>query len=280
MNDSLKLHVRKITKLPTLPVIAQEILAVIDDDLTPVNKLEKIIENDPAISAKILSVANSAFFGFRMPAKTLNNAIIRIGFNNVKNIAIGISLITVLEDGKRVGELDYRRVFNHSVSVGFIASLLSEYLKLAIQEGILINGMLHDIGFLVLSRYFSDTYLDVLRVYDKGKTLIEAEKEVLGFTHADIGAWLAEQWKLPETVLNTICYHHTPSLAKDDLQYLAVVHIADHITTRSILSVTEKDPGYPFDSSCLDILGMSDDDFADIETQVKNGSFLSGLFKF
>ncbi|GBD97368.1 phosphodiesterase [bacterium BMS3Abin06] len=279
MNDSLKLHVRKITKLPTLPVIAREILAIIDDDLTPVNKLEKIIENDPPISAKILSVANSAFFGFRMPAKTLNNAIIRIGFNNVKNIAIGISLITVLEEGKRGGALDYQRVFNHSVSVGFIASLLSEHLKLAIPEGILINGMLHDIGFLVLSRYFSETYLNVLNEFDKGKPLIEAEKEVLDFTHADIGTWLAEQWKLPETVLNTTLYHHTPSLAKDDLQHLAVVHIADYISTRSILSVTGKNPGYPFDSSCLEILGMSDSDFADIETQVKNGSFLSGIFK-
>ncbi|HDH06115.1 MAG TPA: HDOD domain-containing protein [Nitrospirae bacterium] len=279
VNDSLKFYVRKITKLPTLPVIAQEILAIIDDDLIPVNKLEKIIENDPAISAKIVSVANSAFFGFRTPAGTLNNAIMRIGFKNVKNIALAISLMTVLENGKYKSALDYRRVFNHSVSVGFIAKLISAELIPAISEELLINGMLHDIGFLALSRFFPDAYLNVLNEFDKDGTLLEAEKKILSFTHADIGNWLAEKWNLPETVLNTTLHHHTPSLAKNNLQHLAIVHIADYITTRSILSATGKDPYYPFDSSCLDMLGMSDNDFADIEARVKDGSLLSGLFK-
>ncbi len=280
MNDSLKLYVKKITKLPTLPVIAQEILATVGDDLLSVSKLEKIIENDPAISAKILSVANSAFFGFKTPAETLNNAMVRIGFNNIRNIALGISLITVLENGNREGAFDYQRIFNHSITVGFIARLLSKHLKLAITEEVLICGMLHDIGFLVLSRYFCNTYKDVLSGLDKGKTLIESEKEVLDFTHADIGKWLAEQWSLPRTVLNSTLYHHSLSLAKENLQHVAVIHIADYLTTRNILSATEKDPGYPFDSICLEILGISENDFSAIETQVKSGELLSGLFKF
>ena len=92
MNDSLKLQVEKITRLPTIPVIAQEIMALINDDLLSVNRLVKLIENDPAISSKILNVANSAFSGLAMPAKTLDNAIMRIGFDSIRNIALGISL--------------------------------------------------------------------------------------------------------------------------------------------------------------------------------------------
>jgi len=94
MNNSLKLHVEKITKIPTLPAIAQEILAIIDDNLVSVNKLIKIIENDPAISSRVLSAANSVYFGLGAPAKTLNDAIFRTGFDMVRNIAFGISIMT------------------------------------------------------------------------------------------------------------------------------------------------------------------------------------------
>jgi putative nucleotidyltransferase with HDIG domain len=274
MNDSLKSYVKKIKKLPTLPVIAQEILNIVGDDLISVGKLEKVIENDPAISAKILSVANSVLFGVKTRTKTLNNAIMRIGFSNVKNIALGISLMTVLEDKKRIKAFDYSRIYNHSVTVGFIAGLLSRELKLDITEEILINGMLHDLGYLIMNRYFTDVYQGVLSSFEEKRSLLEAEKEVLDFTHADIGTWLAKQWNLPGTVLDTTLYHHTPSLAKKNLKRVAITHIADYITTRSILSPIEIDPHYPFDHASLDMLGISESDLEDIEAKI-SGETLS-----
>src|SRR5512139_3028347 len=98
MSDSLKQHVQQITQLPTIPVVAQEILKLVHDELTSVDKLDNIIENDPPITAKILSVANSAFFGYKTPTKNIHNAILRIGFNNVRDIALGVSLMTVFEE--------------------------------------------------------------------------------------------------------------------------------------------------------------------------------------
>jgi putative nucleotidyltransferase with HDIG domain len=279
MNDSLKKHVQKITDLPTLPATAQRILAVVDDNLSSVRKLESVIENDPPIAAKILSVANSAFWGFNTPAKNLSTAIIRIGFNNVKNIAVGISLMTVLNGGRHRGSLGYERIFNHSVAVGFIASLISEKLKMGSAEEALISGMLHDIGFLVLSRYFPDSYEEVLQALKEDKGLIDAEIEVLNFTHADIGRWLAEKWNLPDAISDTISFHHMPSLAQVDAKQVAVVHLADYITTQHVLGVTRKDPRYVFDASCLDVLGMTETECNEIETQLRNGSLLSGLFK-
>ena len=83
MNDSLRLHVQQITKLPTIPVIAQEILSLVGDYKTSVAELERIVQKDPSISAKLLSVANTVFFGFKIPTTTISNAIVRIGFNNV-----------------------------------------------------------------------------------------------------------------------------------------------------------------------------------------------------
>ena len=268
MNDSLKLYVQKIKNLPTLPVIAEEILSLVGDDLISVNKLENVVKNDPVISAKILSVANSVFFGLKVRSKTLDGAIMRIGFNNVKNIALGISLMTVLEDGKGARTFDYKRIYNHSVSVGFSAGLLCRDLKLDFSEEILINGMVHDLGYLILNKYFPEIYQKLLNSFEKEKSLLETEKTVLDFTHADIGTWLAEKWNLPNTILDTTLYHHTPSLAKRNLKRIAVIHIADYITTRDIMGPTERAPGYPFDHASLEILGISGEDLNDIEAKI------------
>ena len=278
MNDALKKYVQKIRNLPTLPVIAEEILSLVGDELISVDKLEKVVENDPAISAKILSVANSVFFGLKTPPKTLENAIMRIGFSNVKNIALAISLLTVLENGKGGRADDYKMIYNHSVTVGFVAGALSKDLKLGFSEEILMNGMLHDLGYLILNKYFYEIYQEVLRSCGEEETLIEAEKRVLDFTHADIGLWLAEQWNLPDTILDTTLYHHAPSHAKNNLKHVAVIHIADFITAKNIISPTKMGPNYLFDQHSLEILGITGNDLNDLEAKISGDSFSKEIF--
>ncbi len=273
MNDSLKEHVQQITELPTIPIIAQEVLALVNNSSISVEKLETIIQNDPAISAKILSVANSAFFRVKESTRTLSSAISRVGFDNVKNVAIGVSLMSVFYEKKHGKAIDYQRIFNHSVSVGFISKLLSDNLKLSISDEVVINGMLHDLGYMVLNRFFSDKYEDVLKRMEKEESLLEAEKAVLDFSHADIGAWLADKWNLPASVSDAIRHHHTPSLAKKNSKSAAVIHIADYLTTRDIQGPIDKDPNYPFDPSSLDSLGISEKDLEDIESKIKENSF-------
>jgi len=275
-NESLKVFVQKIPSLPTLPVIAQEILMLLDDDLVSVGKLEGIIENDPAISVRVLSLANSAFWGFNA-VKTLRDAIFRIGFNSVKYLAAGVSLMTLFDSGKH-GKKDYQKVFNHSVGTGFIAKLLSRELHTAVPEEILINGMLHDIGILVLNRYFQSSYAKVTDLVTGGEPLIEAERTVLDFTHAEIGSWLVEEWNLPGDIVATTLYHHEPGRSKKYKKQVAIVHLADFLTTRLVLGPMERDPRYPFDPDCLDTLGLSADDMGSLETLIKNGELFSGLF--
>jgi len=280
MNDSLRLYVQKISKLPTIPFIAQEILNMVDDDLTSINKLENIIEKDPAISAKILSVANSAFFGYQTPSGTIANAIMRIGVSNVKNIAIGISLMTVFTDEKPVRTVDaqYQRIFKHSLAVGMVARQLSRELKLHISNEIFMNGILHDLGFMVLNNYFPEKFSKVFSEFGKLKYFLEAEKTILGFTHADIGTWLADKWNLPEDIIDTTLYHHSPLLAKSNRELVALTHIADYITTKNVFSITEADPNYPLDISTFDILGISENDFNEIETTINKEMLSDEIF--
>ncbi|MBI5055899.1 MAG: HDOD domain-containing protein [Nitrospirae bacterium] len=274
MNESLRLHVQKITKLPTIPVIAQAILKIVSNDLASADELEEIIRKDPPISAKVLSVANSAFFGTGTPTTDIKNAVVRIGFDNVKNIALGISLMTVLDDGKRNGIFDYMRIFEHSTVVGAAAKALARKLDSDIPEDVFINGMLHDIGFLIMNKYFPESYGRVLDMFKEKKSLLEAEEAVFGFTHADMGTWLVDKWNLPDIILDTTQYHHAPSKAKRNLNLAALAHVADFIATRSIFSATKEDPNYPFDKASLDILGISENGLKDLEAEIKSEIFI------
>ena len=270
MNYSLQLYVQKIKKLPTLPVIAQEILRLVNDEMTTVDALEEIVDQDPPIAAKILSVANSAFFGFKHPAVSVNDAIVRIGFNNLRNIALGISLMSVLDHEQNEHVLDYEKIYRHSVLVGSTATELSKQLGLDIASEVFVNGMLHDIGYLILNRFFPDSFASVLNEFERGTPLLEAEKVVLNFTHNDVGTWLAEKWKLPETLVDTICYHHAPSQAKTDTKHTAVTHIADYLTTKNIFKITVTDPHYPLDNYALEMLNISANDLSDLQQNISD----------
>ena len=278
MNKTLISYVQNITDLPTIPVVAQEILSIVHDDLVSLDKLNRIIEKDPAISAKVLSVANSALFGCNEPASTTGNALLRIGFDNIKNIALGISLMTVFDTKEPAKSVDYNRVFNHSVSVGLIARLLANKLRLDIADEVSLGGMLHDLGILVLNRYFDDSYSDVVNVLTADKKLLETEKEILEFTHAEIGCWLAGKWHFHESVSEMISLHHTPALAEKYPKHAAIIHIADYICTMHVIRAIEKEYIIPFDPASYEILGITDDDVKDIVSEIKSGSFFTGLF--
>jgi putative nucleotidyltransferase with HDIG domain len=268
MADILKTYVQKIKELPTLPAIAHEILSLTNDPLLSIDDLMNIVELDPAISAKILKVSNSAFFGYPVRTTKLNDAIMRIGVNNVKSIAVGIAVLSFLDDGKKT--TGYMRLYNHSVSVGLTAQFIASNIKSGISGDILIDGLLHDLGYLVLHRYFPDIYREILKYFENAESLLDAEKDILGYTHADIGFWLADQWNLPDTVSDTILYHHYPSLARNNAKRLAIIHIADYIATKNIYSPIKDDPNYSLDHYAFDLLSLSDNDLKDMEESIAN----------
>lgn len=267
MGNTFKSNLQKIEKLPTLPETAHHIMNLTNDPLLSIDELKNIVERDPAISARIISVANSAFFGASVRTNMLDDAIVRIGINNVKSIAIGISVLTLFGESKVTS--DYKRLFNHSVIVGLTARSLAKKFRTIIGENILLDGLLHDLGYLVLNSYFPEVYQNMLDSFQCSRSLLDAEKNILGYSHAEIGFWLAGQWSLPYTVLDTILYHHTPSLSKNNAKRVAIIHIADYIVSKDILSPFEKDPNYSLDQDSCAILGISDNDFKDMEGTVK-----------
>ncbi|UCD36022.1 MAG: HDOD domain-containing protein [Nitrospiraceae bacterium] len=276
MADILKSYIRKIKEIPTLPTVAREVLKMTNDPYLSIDDLIDVLGTDPAISSKILSVSNSAFFGYPVRTTKLNDAIMRVGFNNVKSIAVGISVLSFLGPGKKT--IEYNRLYNHSVFVGLTSRYMAETLGLDIAEDILVDGLLHDLGQLALLRYFPDLYREIMAAFNKTKSILMAEKQALSYTHADIGFWLADQWGLPETILDTTLYHHTPSLAKRNAKYSAIVHVADFIAVKNNFSPVQEDPSYPLDLGAFDILSITDNDLREMEESIARVPFSDEIF--
>ncbi|MBF0319351.1 MAG: HDOD domain-containing protein [Nitrospirae bacterium] len=266
--EALRIAVQKISNLPTIPVLAQEIIDTINNENADVRKLEDIVSRDPIISAKILSHANSALFGVSHATTTVAGAIARIGLNNVKNIALGVSMMTIFDSPRGAKVLDYERIFNHSLAVGATAEFIMRSLYPNSTEALFFDGILHDMGLLVLNRYFPELYSNVIIKNKTGIPLVDAEMQAMGFTHAQIGMWLAENWKLPDGIASTILNHHTPAMAAIGREKVAVIHLADFIISGNFFAVTRKSPNYMLDLAVSDILGLPDNKIEELTAKV------------
>lgn len=279
MNDSLRLFVQKVNKLPTIPVVARELLSAMSDDLVSLHILEKIVSRDPAIAAKIVGLSNAAFFGYKMTEPTIVGAIQKIGFTNVKNISLGIALMTIFDDKHHKLSYDYGRIYKHSIATGFVALRLAGNLNIKSNDSLFLCGMLHDIGLLLLNSYFPDLYSKVAETARDHKNLLEAETLVLGFTHSDIGAWIADTWNLQDRLIEVILHHHSPSDAGKYKQNVALIHLADYITCNRFFCMAEHTPNCPVDPLALFMLDAPEKNFDDILSGIPDNMFADGILE-
>src|SRR5208337_1255018 len=135
-----------------------------------------------------------------------------------------ISLMTIFDDKHGGYDYSYGRIYRHSIATASVATFIAENLKIRTEDDLFLCGMLHDFGLLLLTRFFPELCQSVSEAARERKNLLEAETLVLGFTHADIGAWLADTWNLSDTLHEVILYHHSPSLAGKYKQHVAIIH--------------------------------------------------------
>lgn len=221
-----------IKDLPTLPTIFYAISEAMANPRSTTDDIAKIVATDQASAFKVLKVANSPFFGFRGRIETIPQAILHLGFSELKNIILALSVIKFFSNGKYSDYLKPKDFWAHSIGVGICSRLLGTVIKAKELEHFFLAGILHDIGKLLLINLVNEQYEKVFAVIEERDCLIkEAEKAVLGIDHAEAGRLLAERWKLPASIKNSIYFHHTGlnEGTRDDLT--GCVHIAD-ITAR------------------------------------------------
>lgn len=218
----------KLKDLPSLPQIITKIIEMTDDPNVTATELNKVISMDQALSSKILKLVNSAFYGFPKKIENLNQAVVILGFKTIRSLALGISIIDMFSSKKAKEELDYPALWKHSIAVATLSKFFAQKYFPQIAEESFTAGLLHDIGILILDQYFKDNFSKVYSSMLENKIpLYEAEKNLLGYSHADVGKLVAEKWNFPNTLIKAIAFHHGPIKEDEHFNIIATVHASD-----------------------------------------------------
>lgn len=231
--ERLKKITQTIINLPTLPTVVAKMIELIDDPKSSARSLSRLIKTDQVLTARILKLANSAYYGFPNPICSVNLAIVVLGFETIKNLGLSVAVISRFARAHKGEELlDYSRFWEHSVGVAVASRMLARIHGFrAIESEAFVAGLIHDIGKVILSQFHTASYSECLRLVAEDKILLaRAEERVFGVNHAEVGGWLAERWNLPDSLVEAIKLHHVPLTARIRPELSALVHFGDIIT--------------------------------------------------
>lgn len=218
----------RIRDIPTLPLVAHQLNVESQKDTFTSQILAGIIEKDPPLTAKLLKLANSAYYGFTRNVATLDRAITLLGFNTVKNLACAVS-VSRFFGPEQEGQVDMEGLWKHCLGTAVGARLLIRNISHPLAEEAFLCGILHDIGTIVILNNFQDQALAALRLMAEKKiSQSEAEKEMIGFTHEAAGAYLVDKWNFPARYYRIIRLHHNPPpqlIAPDDVENLLLIAV-------------------------------------------------------
>lgn len=213
--------VERIQSLPTLPGSITRITKLLDNPETTANEVGKEIEADQVLSAKVLKLVNSGFYGFSQPISTIPHAMVLLGFEVVKTLVLSTTVLDMMSRSMA-------GLWQHSLACARTCGIIARHLDLDDPEETSVIGLLHDLGKVVLEEHLGDEFAEIARIIDEENTLFyEAEERVLGVTHANVGAWLLDKWQLPSNLVEPIMYHHNFHPARTHAVRTAVVHISD-----------------------------------------------------
>ncbi len=265
--------VREISHIATLPEITVKIIELVEDPTSTAQDLHMVIANDPALCSRILKVVNSSFYGLPGQIGSINRAIVLLGLNAVKNIAISASLAKLFRGGELSKHFSARDVWSHSVATATASKLLADEMGIGIPDEAFLSGLIHEIGVMVEMQWDRAKLVEVveqLKVKDgvPDRDIREIERTVLGADHEKFGEALCLRWKFPK-VFATVCGHHHEPLAlpSGSRSMACLVHIADRIAGGLEGGYRLDLPSLELDGSVLEELGLKREQ---CETVMKN----------
>ncbi len=229
----LAAFIKDLEPLVSLPEIVARANELLDSPTARVEEISEVINHDPVIAARILKLVNSAFYNFPSRIDTISRAITIIGTIELRNLILA-STVTKSFDKISSDLIDMDSFWCHSVFCGLTAKKLSELCKTGNSETLFLTGLRHDIGNLILLTYFPEQALKIFeRVKKSNQSLIEIEGQVLGFSTAELGAALLQNWQLPKNLWHPILFQHSPESAQDYTDEARVLNLAIMVTNTS-----------------------------------------------
>ena len=233
-------HVKKIlaehNELLSLPQTLSEVLRVVKDETTSAQDLADVLMRDPALTAKVLRIVNSPYYGARREVNSMSQAVVTLGTRQVTALALSSSLYNLAS--KWESTIDRERFWRHSLETAIGSRIIAEKIGYQNIEEAFIAGLLHDLGMLILEKTFTKQFAGIYSQIADGESIIDLEEEAWGTSHARVGQFLLEQWNLPESICTAVGHHHdlfAPETTNPDLKLSQIVCLANLISQFSIL---------------------------------------------
>ncbi|MEW6411828.1 MAG: HDOD domain-containing protein [Candidatus Zixiibacteriota bacterium] len=239
-------------ELSSLPQTLSEVLRVTKDDGASAQDLAEVLMRDPALTAKLLRVVNSPFYGMSREITTLTQAVVTLGTRAVSALALSTSVYDVT--GKWQSSIDRIRFWRHSLEVAIASRLIAEAVRYPSPEEAFVSGLLHDLGLLVLEKSFGDKFASVWRQASSGEELLAMEENSWGTNHARIGQFLLEQWKIPASICEAVGKHHNqfpPDVNEPEYRLPQIVVLANKISRFKVSRTSQQ---LPHELDHIDIL--------------------------
>ena len=267
---------RLVEKMPAFPQAVTRVLDLTSRAECSPKELVKVIEHDPIMTVKILKLVNSAFYGLPRPINSINHGVVYIGINTIKNLSLSIAAIGMLPKKNDI-DFDMDEFLLHSLGVAAVAKRLAGRLGVSDKQAAdyFIAGLLHDFGKVVLAQFRGEEFKLALEIAAIGTTpLYEAERQVFGIDHAEIGGLLAQTWKLPENLVRCIRNHHNLQIEDDeDSRLMECIYAADSIVNSIPIGFSGNSMVGAFPESIRQRFGMDRealiDDLGDLSSEIE-----------
>jgi len=221
-----------IDELPTIPPILVKLNKVLADPSSCAPDVAKLIEDDQVLTTRILKLVNSAYYGFSRKITTVKQAVVIIGYRNIRNLVLTAKSFDIYKSCYRKlrSLFDINLLWKHSLGTAVISRNIGELINYPDKETLFVGGLIHDIGKVVEFSCLPDYIPDIFRlIKEDNLSMWAAEQRLFHITHAEIGKVLGDMWDFPPVLENMIAYHHYPHLAEEFSKEVAVVHIANAI---------------------------------------------------
>ncbi len=218
-----------IEKMPSLSPVLHKIIAVANNINSSAQDLTNVIQVDPVLTAKVIRMVNSAYFGLYQEITSLKQAVVMLGMNTIKNVALSSAFLGKVSIKGKTG-LNEEDFWKHSFGVAVASRMIAKRLKVDLKylEEYFIAGLIHDIGKVLINNFFPDDMNQILALASKGsESIVDIEKKVLKLTHEEIGIAIGKKWKFEDSLLYAMGRHHQPVLKGGSSIYSMVVSVAD-----------------------------------------------------
>lgn len=230
MMERAEILVGAVDDLPTIPIVATKVLQLLDNPEVSVEEIADLMLTDQVMTARVLKLINSPVYRPTQEITSLKRALIYLGLRHVRELALTTSVINAFDDTD--GALALNAFWEHSFGVGMVSKIIAQKVGYQDLEKAYISGIIHDLGEVFLSSFMKEPFAEVLNlVRQRPIKLVQAEAELLGTTHCEIGLCMAHKWNFPEEYCEVISQHHSPAQATIDNVLCAIVNLADLFCT-------------------------------------------------